>query len=233
MFPNILNDSQHLIYVSIGHVVSLDYENYTESCVDAQGPVLAVAIPYLTRSPPIPSQYTLVLAKMYDRRRGDIAKPNIAYPYIPVDELILGHNFAVIRNGSDEFRLEFTRYIDPCIPSSSLVHDEFINFTAQEMQIGAAEPNFDICDRHPSNNKFCSIVKSIKCDVSRVGPNFCQLPWRADDLVTCETSVTITNITSGFLDFMLLNEIPTKVIASESTIGHFPISIKYPCIVPP
>ncbi|KAJ8030490.1 hypothetical protein HOLleu_26933 [Holothuria leucospilota] len=136
----------------------------------------------------------------------------------------------VMRNGNDEIRLSFQRFVNPCRPANLVVRHKFDKFVDQDFQIGDPEPNFGFCDRHPIDNYYCTTAQSIKCKVHRASPNICQSSWKTVGRVSCETPLKITNVTKGFRDFMLFADGEIEVIASESYFGNFSMGLKYPCI---
>ncbi|KAJ8024047.1 hypothetical protein HOLleu_36660 [Holothuria leucospilota] len=193
---------------------------------------VAVNIPLLSEEPSGPPSHSLALAKFYDRRRGDIPKANILYPYKPVDKIVMDDCHVVVQNGDEEIRANFQRAVNPCVPSPDKVDDEIKRFMGSDFHFGNPEPHFAFCDRHSFDNDFCNAVKSVRTEVQQEGPNICQF-WRIDDVHSCATTTQINTMTKYFRDFILLENDPLEIVASETMKGNFSIGLKYPCLVKP
>ncbi|KAJ8021166.1 hypothetical protein HOLleu_40957 [Holothuria leucospilota] len=230
VFPEILDENQHVVYIGTGYVDFYDFQDLRDECVSIDGMEFAVTIPFLTDHPDGNPQYSLALKNFYERGRGDIPKPNIALPYVPVDEITRKDNSVIVRNGSEEIRLSFKRHTDPCEQVEPTVRHEFDEYVDQDLQFGVTEPDFSFCDRHPVENRYCTISQSIKCKVHRSYPNICQTSWKTPSRVSCDTPVQIEKVTPGFRDMMLLGTGEINIIATESFFGNFSLGLKYPCI---
>lgn len=221
----ILSCEQHIAYIDFG------INNFLNSDSLTSFPVVAVTIPFLSGHPKEPPKYSLALGELFQRNNSLISSSNFAFPHITIDEVTITSDEVILRNGSDEMRVSYTRYIDPCVPTSSRVRDEFEQFLSEDKEIGAAETNFDICDIEQfQQSEFCKIVDGIRCGISRVGPNFCQSAWNSSDKVVCKTTFEFLNVTSGFRNFMMMKEDPVNILATESLYGNFTIGVDYPCI---
>ncbi|KAJ8023495.1 hypothetical protein HOLleu_35953 [Holothuria leucospilota] len=164
----------------------------------------------------------------YERSRGDIPKTNFLYPYIPVDEISMNDYGAIVRDGSDEFKLSFNQPSTSCKPPSSIVKEEFEKFALSDFQFGLPAPDFSFCDRHSFASRFCANAERIKCDVKRYAPNIC-MKWTSRDIQHCATTVEIEKITSGFRDIILVGDDPINILASESNHYNSSVTLKYPC----
>ncbi|KAJ8030292.1 hypothetical protein HOLleu_26659 [Holothuria leucospilota] len=201
-----------------------------DESLSIHGMEFAVVIPLLTDHPDGNPHYSLALKNFYERGRGDIPKPNIAFPYVPVDEITRRDNSVIVRNGSEEIHLSFERHTYRCKPVDPEVRHEFDEYVDQDLQFGVTEPNFSFCDRHPVENRYCAISQSIKCKVHRSSPNICQTSWKTPSKESCDTPVQIVKVTPGFRDMMLLGAGEIEIIATESYSGNFSLGLKYPCI---
>ncbi|KAJ8051069.1 hypothetical protein HOLleu_04498 [Holothuria leucospilota] len=232
VFPTMHNNDRHPVYVDFGFMRSHDFDEYLKDnpnpCVSTSGLEVAVTIPLLAGKPDGPPIYALALTKFYEKSRGDIPKINFLYPYIPVDEISLRDNIALVRNGSDEMKISFNRSSHYCKSSALIVKEEFNEFLFSNFQFGLPVPDYSFCDRHSFKSKFCSNAERIKCGVQRYAPNLCQV-WKSNDFGSCAATVEIKNITSGFRNFILLDDNPVNILASQRFHGNTTMALKYPC----
>ncbi|KAJ8051067.1 hypothetical protein HOLleu_04496 [Holothuria leucospilota] len=232
VLQEIHNNDRHPVYIDFGFIRSHDFDNYLENnpdpCVSTSGLEVAVTIPLLADKPKGKPSYALALTKFYEKSRGDIPKINVLYPYIPVDEISLSEDGAIVRNGSDEMRISFKRSNNPCKPPISVVKEEFDEFLFSDFTFGLPAPDYSFCDRHFFESQFCAKAERIKCGVQRHSPNLCQM-LETNDVESCETTVEIENITSGFREFILLGNDPVDILASESFHCNSTVALKYPC----
>ncbi|KAJ8043842.1 hypothetical protein HOLleu_11117 [Holothuria leucospilota] len=216
-----------------GYVRSHDFDDYLKDnpnpSLSISGLEVTVTIPFLARTPNGPPNYAFALTKFYQKSRGDIPKINVLYPYVPVDEITLIDNEAVVRNGNDEMRFSFNRMDQPnCSAPKSIVTEELQEILQNEFQFGLPSPEYSFCGRHGFESQFCRNDERDKCEVRRYAPNICQ-KWSSNDTVQCATTVAIENITTGFRDITLLGEDPINILASESYHQNFTLALKYPC----
>ncbi|KAJ8041735.1 hypothetical protein HOLleu_12635 [Holothuria leucospilota] len=233
VFPNILNETHHVIYIDVGQLDFYNFKGYPDKRVSVNGLEFSVAIPLLADDPKGLPKYSLALSVFYPRNRGDFPKPNIIFPYTPVDVLEMNNTSVVVQNGNEELRLSFERFLDPCMPPPSIVRHELVEFLDKEFQLGVPEPDISFCKTHPYENHYCSTALKILDEVLLASPNICQSPWKSKNgvsSISCMTPLRIEKITDGFLDFLLIGDDPVQVVASESLIGNFSVGLKYPCM---
>ncbi|KAJ8021777.1 hypothetical protein HOLleu_39071 [Holothuria leucospilota] len=231
-FPDLQTSAHHPVYVDVGYMSSHDFYDYLknnpELCISVSGLEVAVHIPLLADDPAGPPVYALAVAVLYEKSRGDIPKPNFLCRYIPVEEIQLSDSEAFVRNGSDEMRVSFTRSNNPCKPSSFIVTEEFDELL-DEFLFGLPEPDFSFCERHTFRSDFCTNANRVKCTINRHAPNICQT-FKKRSVQPCEASLNIMNITPGFREFILLENDPINILASESYSDGPPlIGLKSPC----
>lgn len=229
VFPDILEDNQHVVYIAVGYWQFNDFQSYSDSRYSSPIMTAAVVIPLLTDNPTGIPHYSLSVALFYDKDITDFPKPNMAYPYIPVEEITMVNNSFIMRNGTNELVL-LLKNTDPCKSELPIARHEFDQFSEQEFQVALSEPDFSFCDRHPVDNHFCRTAKKIRCAVSRSYPNVCQTSWRVLDRETCQAKMEFVNVSAAFRDAMLLPEDPINLVTTEVRRGNFSIGLKYPCV---
>lgn len=230
--PDLQHRGHHPVYIEVGYVTSHDFDEYLEDnpspLVSVSGLEVTVTIPLLGGTSDGPPVYALALATFYEKSRGDIPKTNFLYPYIPVDEIRMNDYGAIVRNGSDEFKLSFNQPSTSCKPPASIVKEEFEKFVLSDFQFGLPAPDFSFCDRHSFESRFCANAERIRGVVSRYSPNLCT-KWTSRDIQHCATTVEIEKITSGFRDIILVGVDPIYILASEINRCNCSINLKYPC----
>ncbi|KAJ8031010.1 hypothetical protein HOLleu_27601 [Holothuria leucospilota] len=171
VFPDTLEDNQHVAYLAVGYWQFNDFQSYSDSRYSYRIMTASVEIPLLTDNPTGIPHYSLSVALFYDKDITDFPKPNMAYPYIPVEEITMINNSFVMRNGTDEMVL-LLKNTDPCKPELPVARHEFDKFSEQEFQVALSEPDFSFCDRHPVDNHFCRTAKKNQMRSQSLLPKF-------------------------------------------------------------
>ncbi|XP_071822599.1 uncharacterized protein [Apostichopus japonicus] len=233
IFPDLINEDQHPLYIDVGHIMFTDFENGSDPYNPLfYGTEVTVTIPFLISTQSHLPLHSLTLALFYDRSRGDFPKPNFIYNYIPVNDILFDDEKFLMRNGSDEMKMTFQSLHDPCVPPPDIVQHEFDDYITTDYQSGLRKPDFDYCDRHPEKNNFCSLAERLKPDINDNLGDLCQI-WVTPNQERCVTSVKVATVTRGFRKALLLCEDQStimNVIVSEAYSGNFTMDLKYPCI---
>ncbi|KAJ8030495.1 hypothetical protein HOLleu_26938 [Holothuria leucospilota] len=159
-FPEILDDTQHVVFIAIGYSNFHDFEKLSDNCISADGTIFDLSIPLLSNGPEGIPQYSLALATFYGRERGDIPKSNIIFPYILVDEITMNETSVIMRNGTDEMQLSLFKPSGSCSIPDSITRHEFESYIKTELQFGLHEPEFfSFCDDIPLTTSIARLPK--------------------------------------------------------------------------
>ncbi|KAJ8021329.1 hypothetical protein HOLleu_38495 [Holothuria leucospilota] len=226
VFPDLLNNDQHVVYVDFGLSSSKDFID--DSSISSSGVESGVIIPFLSDSPNGPPKYSIAMAELYSRDRVEPAKPNIMYPFISIDEMTVEDNEAFWRNGDEELHVSFVKS-NPCQTPSAATKEVFVKFFTGLSLLGWSEPDLEMCNRHPTKNYYCSVMNTIKDDVEEALPNVCQT-YDIADVVECAASFDIIEVTPGFREFLLINDNAIDIIAAERFYCNATTTFKFPCV---
>ncbi|KAJ8024226.1 hypothetical protein HOLleu_36894 [Holothuria leucospilota] len=234
VFPEILNETQHVVYIDFGTITQFDTEEFktveAHTYPSLSRPESFLLIPLLSNEPKGPAAFALVLDVFYPRNRSDLPNIGITFNYVPVDDVSISRTEAIVRDGNEEIRISIDIHDSPCTPAPSGISHELDEFLEDNSVLGFSQPDFSSCEGL-QGNRFCSLVERIKDDVIFFAPNICFSSWGSPTSISCQARMEVLNITSEFRQRMLLGiDDPIHFIASESYNVYGATVVKFPCV---
>lgn len=92
-----------------------------------------------------------------------------------------------------------------------------------------ADMDWSICDRVGWNVSFCENLRGHRCALSRSGNDFCFAKRKSLGRKHCSVSMTITEISNYFGNFLPIT-VDQRAIEAETVEIQTELNIKYPCL---
>lgn len=190
VFSDNLDESQHVVYIEYGNVTVYNSDVFNHKDVpfyqSLSRPEVSLLIPLLSNHPDGPPRFSLALDKLYTHNWSDLLNINIVFHHETVDKISVNMNEAVVRDDSEELRININWKNNSCQPATSSIRQKFDMVLEQELMLGISQPKFPtVCD-FLEKNYFCSVTNSIRDEVISFAPNVCQIPWGPSTSTSCK-----------------------------------------------
>lgn len=229
IFSN-LPEGKHVIYMDFGYHLTRDLAE--EFTIASMKPMFYILIPLVSDSQDGLPHYSLPLANFIlpSHKNEDIAETTL-FPFHEADELAISESSFYLRYQRDEIRIQF---IIPkqCERPPQLIRHEFDELVLEGALLGSHTGKLFFCNPPPYTTDaegYCSLMEGMREDIGYLFPNVCTV-YSSQDERACNTSFTVTGITQGFRDMLLLGGKNIDFFSSEMFYGNFTMGIKYPCV---